>query len=230
MTGMTDRARDTIRRGIGRNAGIATVEEAAGQIREAAENLPKAATEAGVMPGDPMHELLATLGTGFGAWGDMLAAHAGRIEAMTAAAKAVADAEVARARSQVSEIEALAVQRVTESITEAADRVLDRRTAVLEWRLALTAGGALAVALAITLAAGYWWGYRDAAAAIDLADKRIAAAFQDGPETAARWADLMRHNDLKASLERCTGAALVVKDGRRACLVPLWLDGPAAAP
>jgi hypothetical protein len=137
---------------------------------------------------------------------------------------------VARARSQISEIEALAVQRVTESITEAADRVLDRRTAVLEWRLALTAGGALAVALAITLAAGYWWGYRDAAAGIDLADKRIAAAFQDGPETAARWADLMRHNDLKASLERCTGAALVVKDRRRACLVPLWLDGAKGAP
>ena len=48
MSDMTDRARNELKRGIRHKAGLATVEELAGQIKAAAENLPKAAKEAGI--------------------------------------------------------------------------------------------------------------------------------------------------------------------------------------
>jgi hypothetical protein len=59
-------------------------------------------------------------------------------------------------------------------------------------------------------------------------ERRIAAAFADG--TAKRWAELMENNDLNAALSRCTGNQITVIAGRRACSVPLWLDGAKSAP
>jgi hypothetical protein len=100
MTEMTDRAQDALTRGIRQKAELATVEDLTERIKAAATMMPKAAAEAGVMPGDPMHDLLSTLGTGFAAWGDLLTAHAKQLEEMTVAAKSAADSEVTRARSR----------------------------------------------------------------------------------------------------------------------------------
>src|SRR4051812_34493417 len=60
-----------------------------------------------------------------------LTAHATQLEEMTVAARSAADSEVTRARTQIGEIEAEAVQHITEGITEAANRVMERRTARL---------------------------------------------------------------------------------------------------
>ena len=99
MTGMTDRARDALKRSIQQKADLASVEDLTGQIKAAATMMPKAAAEAGVMPGDPMHDLLSTFGSGFATWGDLLTAHAKQLEEMTVAAKSAADSEVTRART-----------------------------------------------------------------------------------------------------------------------------------
>jgi hypothetical protein len=40
----------------------------------------------------------------------------------------------------------------------------------------------------------------------------------------------MENNDLNAALARCTGNQITVTAGRRACSVPLWLDGTKNAP
>ena len=228
---MTDRARNELKRGIRHKAELATVEELARQIKAAAENLPKAAKEAGIMPGDPMHDVLSTLGTGFASWGDLLTAHAKRLEEMTVAAKGAADSEVTRARAQIGEIEAEAVQRVTEGITEAADRVMERRTTRLEWSLALKTGAALALIMAGMLAGGYMLGRSSAFAEVAVTERQVAQAFQDGPDVAKQWTMLMRNNDLRASMEMCSGGRLLVgKDGRKGCSIPLWTEGPKRTP
>jgi hypothetical protein len=50
------------------------------------------------------------------------------------------------------------------------------------------------------------------------------------PDAAKAWLTLMRNNDVKAALDRCRGNLVWASDGRNACRVPLWLDGPGAAP
>lgn len=231
MTEATDRARDALKRGIRYRAELATVEDLAGQIRAAADTLPGAAAEAGVLPGDPMHDLLSTLGTGFATWGDLLTAHAKRLEEMTGAAKSVADGEVTRARAQIGAIQAEAVQRVTDGITAAADRVLERRTARLELSLAIKVGVGLFALMLAMMAVGYMLGRSSAFAEIEVTERQVAQAFQDGPEVAKQWSTLMRYNDLRASMAKCTGTALIsAKGGRKACFIPLWIEGPKGAP
>jgi hypothetical protein len=51
-------------------------------------------------------------------------------------------------------------------------------------------------------------------------------AFSAGPTGAAAWLNLMRSNDVIGTLATCTGKAVVVADGRRACGVAVWLDPP----
>jgi hypothetical protein len=230
MTEMTDRAQDALTRGIRQKAELATVEDLTERIKAAATMMPKAAAEAGVMPGDPMHDLLSTLGAGFAAWGDLLTAHAKQLEEMTVAARSAADSEVTRARTQIGEIEAEAVQHITEGITEAANRVMERRTARLELSLAIKVGSGLGILMLAMLGGGYLWGRRDALAEVTIAERQVAEAFHGGPDAAMMWAQLMRNNDLKASLARCTGTGLLVQNGRKACAVPLWIEGPGGAP
>jgi hypothetical protein len=230
MTEATDRASDALKRGVRHKAELATVEDLADRIRAAANSLPKAAAEVGVLPGDPMHDLLSTLGTGFAAWGDMLIAHARRLEEMTVAARSAADSEVTRARAQIGEIEAEAVRRVTDGITEAADRLMERRTARLELGLAIKVGVGLFVLMLATLAGGYMLGRSSAFAEVEVTERQVAQAFQDGLEVAKQWATLMRYNDLRGSMELCSDGRLLIKDGRKACSIPLWIEGPRGAP
>ena len=93
---------------------------------------------------------------------------------------------------------------------------------------------ALVVKVAVTLACfalvgaagGYWLGIKE----VQVTERRLAAAFADGTGTAKRWADLMEDNDLNPALACCTGDQITVTAGRRACLVPLWLDRTKSAP
>jgi hypothetical protein len=72
---------------------------------------------------------------------------------------------------------------------------------------------------------GYWFGMKE----VQVTERRLQAAFADGTGTAKLWAELMENNDLNAALARCTGNQVTVTDGRRACSVPLWLDGAKGA-
>jgi hypothetical protein len=95
------------------------------------------------------------------------------------------------------------------------------RTAVLASVVLILVGGA-------GLAGGYWWGRAEEASTYRVTAARLAAAFRDGPEIAARWLDLMRWNSLPEALKACDqGQAFTdQQSGRRACSLPLWLEPP----
>jgi hypothetical protein len=78
--------------------------------------------------------------------------------------------------------------------------------------------------------AGIWAGYEIGRSRVEVTERAIAAAFQDGTRSAETWLLLMRNNDIQAALGKCRDRAVRVMAGRKACSVPLWLDGPTAAP
>lgn len=118
------------------------------------------------------------------------------------------------------------IRRVTEAAAESTEREVER----IVHRFDL--GLAVKVAIALTCfalgggAGGYWLGMKE----VQGTERRLAAAIADGTGTARRWAELMENNDLNAALARCTGNQVTVTAGRRACSVPLWLDGARGAP
>jgi len=87
----------------------------------------------------------------------------------------------------------------------------------------------LVVGVAAAAGGGFRSGQTTANAAVHQTEQQLAQAFQNGPAAAASWANLMRSNDAGLALANCTGPAVRVLDGRRACNVPLWLDPPTAA-
>lgn len=120
-------------------------------------------------------------------------------------------------------------------LEQAAATGADRRAADLarsrnrQTIMIISAG--LAGAVLLALGAGFAWGRQTANAAIAETDRRLVAAYQDGPGTAAAWASLMEQNDLRAALAACTGDRVYTDaSGRRACAVPLWIEPPKRTP
>lgn len=107
----------------------------------------------------------------------------------------------------------------------------DRRAAALarahNLRTLLLYGGSAVLLAAATLAAGYAWGHSAASASIQQTERRLALAFQDGPDAAAAWATLMELNDLPRAMALCTGPAVYADPaGRGICLLRVY-TGPA---
>ena len=115
---------------------------------------------------------------------------------------------------------------MTDAAAEGTEREAGRIVRRLGLGLAVKAAVAFATFALAGGAGGYWLGMRE----VQVTERRIAAAFADGTGTARRWAELMENNDLNAALARCTGNQVTVIAGRRACSVPLWLDGTRSAP
>ena len=89
----------------------------------------------------------------------------------------------------------------------------------------------LGVALLVLGAAGggYAWGRAEEAARTRDAAGALAAALRDGSASARAWLGLMENNDVQAALRRCEGRTVWTDaTGRRACVVPLWLDPPSS--
>ncbi len=77
--------------------------------------------------------------------------------------------------------------------------------------------------------AAYLAAQASANAAVHETEQQLALAFRDGSGAAASWANLMRSNDAGLMLATCTGTAVKVIEGRRACNMPVWLDPPNPA-
>jgi hypothetical protein len=102
----------------------------------------------------------------------------------------------------------------------------ERHRLRLERRASWIAGGVVVTSLLLGSLGGYWWGWISGRQSVQVLQEEVAAAFQNSsPEAASTWLRLMRHNDPRQALKRCTGNA--VSAGGRACLVPLWIDGPS---
>ena len=59
---------------------------------------------------------------------------------------------------------------------------------------------------------------------------QVLLALRNDPDAAEACLTLMRNDDVKAALDRCRGSAVWTSSGYTACRMPLWLDGPGAAP
>ena len=92
--------------------------------------------------------------------------------------------------------------------------------------MVLGAAGLLVVCALLAFAGGYWAGRGETAAL----GAEITLNLRDDADAAKTWLALMRNNNVKAALEKCRGSAVWASNGRNACLVPLWLDGPRATP
>jgi hypothetical protein len=161
--------------------------------------------KAGITPDKPLHAALLT------AYETALTAQ---------------DAVKGGARGLTPEGERELIRRVAEAAAESTEREAERIVRRFDLGMALKVAVALAFFALAGGAGGYWLGMRGG----QVTERRIAAAFADGAGTARRWADLMENNDLDAALARCTGNQVTVTAGRRACSVPLWLDGPRSTP
>ena len=77
-----------------------------------------------------------------------------------------------------------------------------------------------------SLAGGYWWGRSTALASIHETEGGLQVAFEAGAGAAQKWLSLMQWNNITDALSLCTGSALYVQLGRKACSVPLWVEPP----
>lgn len=91
-----------------------------------------------------------------------------------------------------------------------------------------TAAGVLFAVVAVCLAGGYWWGRSSAQSEIRQTEAGLQAAFSNGSDAAKAWWSLMAWNDPRKALAQCQGKAISIQGGRRACLVPLWVEPPPA--
>ena len=77
--------------------------------------------------------------------------------------------------------------------------------------------------MALAAGGGFVWGRTT----VQQSERRLAAAFSDGPDAANRWAKLMENNDLPQALSYCTGTRTYAdQTGRKVCLVGLYVDPP----
>jgi hypothetical protein len=134
----------------------------------------------------------------------------------------------AGARGLTAEGEADLIRRVVKTIDAQSRQSLAQHRLRLDRKGSWIAGGVVAVSLLLGGVGGYWWGWSTGQQSVAVLERDIGAAFQSGPDGAAAWLRLMRHNNLPQALAQCSGNAVWSANGRQACLVPLWLDGSGA--
>ncbi len=173
-------------------------------ILAAQADLDGAVAKAG-MTGDPIRYLLAASSAGLGAFASGIQAIRQPLDSDT-------------------------VERAVERLEKAAVRGADQRAAELarsrNRRTLLTYGGTFAISILAAAGGSFAWGQASANTAVHQTEQQLALAFRNGPGAAAAWANLMRSNDAGLALAGCSGSAVKIIDGRRACSVPLWLDPP----
>ena len=134
------------------------------------------------------------------------------------------------ALAQVEASGATVVERLAPELSKLVERSLRQRLWTVQLRTLLLAGGAAAALIFMSFAAGYGVAFR-AGRDSGLQDGRtIAAAMAAGPQAAASWARLMADNDPVPALKACDNSRGHDTAGRRYCLMPVWLDPPAAPP
>lgn len=150
--------------------------------------------------------------------------HAAALATALSLARQSANAETDRFYASLEAAKAETVRDVAYHIARSADAALTRRVRVFDRNAALIAAAVLVGGILAAFAGGYWWGNSSAEAAIRETEAGLQAAFNDGPKAARDWLDLMTWNDPENALAQCSGNAISVQYGRRACMVPLWIE------
>jgi hypothetical protein len=187
-------------------------DEFATQIRQAQDELSESVERAGLAR-DPYRFVVGAIAHTLGVFPSVLQ----RLERA-----------VERARQP---IDPASLERLEAAAASGAARRAAELARASNLRTFLLAGTITACTLLATGAGGYWWGRHAQVEAIVSTEAGLAAtAFRDGPAAAASWLNLMRSNDVDIMLATCTGKAVVVVDGRRACGLAAWLDPPPNPP
>ena len=150
--------------------------------------------------------------------------HAAALDTALSLARQSANAETERFRASLEAAKAETVRDVAYHIARNADAALSRRVRVFDRNTALIAAAVLVGSILGAFTGGYWWGDSSATAAIRETEAGLRAAFNDGPKAARDWLDLMTWNDPENALAQCSGNAVSIQYGRRACGVPLWIE------
>jgi hypothetical protein len=137
------------------------------------------------------------------------------------------DAVRGGARGLTAEGEAKLVSRIERTVEATLRTSSERHRLRLERRASWIAGSVVAASLVVGGAGGGWLGWEGGRRSVQSLQHDVSVAFQSaGPESAAAWLNLMRHNDPQRALQRCMGVSVWTDMGRTACLVPLWIDNP----
>lgn len=127
------------------------------------------------------------------------------------------------ARGLTPEGEAELVRRIKHTVQVASERHRLRLDRKASW----IAGGALAASLLVGALGGYWWGWSIGRADVEVIESGITKALMPA-NAAGQWLDIMAWNDIHEALKHCSGDSVFVSNGQKACMVPLWIDGPGA--
>ncbi|HWX51534.1 MAG TPA: hypothetical protein VNZ61_26105 [Roseomonas sp.] len=177
-------------------------------IGRARAELQRSASKAALQD-DPLGAVLDAFSASLGAMGELLSHVEVTRQPMDAAARA----------------------EMTRQLVQACRTDFVRQADAWSRRATVLSGVGAAVLLLGALGGGYLWGRSAESAEVREASGVIRAALSDGSASARAWADAIQRNDLPRLLARCEGRAVWTDaSGRRACVVPLWLDdAPAAA-
>ena len=146
-------------------------------------------------------------------------------DAMVATQEAVSG----RARGLTPEAEADLVTRLAKTAEDVTRNIAGGYRFAIDRRTSLIAGAVVAASLAVGIVSGYWWGWSvgyDRSVRIE--DGLSAAYRYNGSAGAEAWLGLMVNNDPIRALQHCSGSAVWSDGGRKACSVPLWVDGPGS--
>lgn len=162
------------------------------------------AIRVGHLHGDPLCDALEAMSVSLGA---QLALHEATVERVTLPA------------------DPAALERLECSAATGADRRAMDLARAHNLRTLLVYGGALAGAVLLALGGNFAWGRSSANGAVAQTERRLAAAFEDGPDAAAAWVGLMEQNDLRAALANCKGSSVYADSaGRKVCAMPLYIE------
>lgn len=182
------------------------------QVREAQAEMARGVERAGLLR-DPYRHLMA--------------AQSATLDVFPAVVRNLR-AAVERARQP---IDPASVENLARAAASGAERNAAKLARTHALRTVLVAAGAMAGAVLVAGVGGYAWGYRSASNQLRAVEAGVQqAALQRGPRAALAWLDLMNANDPTQALAGCSGNAVKMIEGRRACQVPLWLDPPKVDP
>jgi hypothetical protein len=173
----------------------------------AIEHFREKCREAGIVDDKPLFQVLMTI--------------------FVAAETALATVQ-AGARGLTQEGEADLIRRITRHADVSMRDAATKHRLRLERKSSVIAGGIFAACIAIGGGGGYWYGWSTGRSSVETTERQLATAFQAGPDAADVWLRLMKHNDPRRALDHCTGSAVWSDNGRQACSIPLWIDGPGS--
>ena len=148
------------------------------------------------------------------------------LEMLFDTAAAAKDAVRDGARGLTQEGEADLIKRIVRQADASMRDATVKHRLRLEWKTSLIAGGVAVVCLILGGGGGFWFGWSSGRASVETMERQIATAFQAGPDAADVWLRLMKNNDPRQALSHCSGSAVWTDNGRQACSIPLWIDGP----